>query len=100
MSVGLSPRLRLSYPGTYLMWCPGCYQVHALVIGSRQEFDKHLGFDGDVRRPSFEPRIRVSTDRGLCTFELRAGVLHFDINSHHDLAGKSVELPTFRRNHE
>lgn len=94
MSLQLSARLRCLYPGTYQMWCPGCYEHHVLVIGSRQEFDKRLGFDGDLRAPSFEPRIRVSTDRGLCTFELRGGHLTFDINSHHDLAGKSVPLPT------
>lgn len=95
MTIGLSPRLRLQHPGTYLMFCPGCTAVHELAIGSKQEFDKSLGFDGDVKAPTFEPGIRVHTERGLCSFELRAGRLHFFTNSFHDLAGKTVELPHF-----
>lgn len=95
MSVGLSHRLRLQYPGTYLMWCPGCKEVHALVIDSPQEFAKRLGFDGIVKCPSFDPAVIVSTSRGLCIFELRAGALHFRPNCHHELRGTVVELPTF-----
>jgi hypothetical protein len=95
MTVGLSRRLRLQYPGTYLMYCPGCGEVHELVIGSRQEYDKMLGFDGDWLNPTFDAIVRVFTTRGMCSFELRAGMLTFTISSFHDLAGKTVELPTY-----
>lgn len=95
MSVGLSARLRLQHPGTYLLFCPGCQQVHALEINKPQEFSKRLGFDGDVHRPTFGPAVIVTTDRGLCVFDLRAGWLYFRGNCHHDLAGQRVELPVF-----
>lgn len=95
MTIGIGHRLRLQYPGTYLMFCPGCTQVHEMVIGTRQEHDKRLGFDGDDKLPTFDPAVVVSTDRGVCIFELRAGKLHFRESSYHDLAGKVVELPHF-----
>lgn len=95
MTVGCSRRLRLQYPGTYLMYCPGCCEVHELTLGTVHAFDKTLGFDGDLKNPTFTPIVRVFSPRGLCSFELRGGDLHFTTNSFHDLAGKTVELPTF-----
>ena len=95
MSVGLSYRLRLQHPNTYLMFCPGCREVHALTINEPQEFSKRLGFDGDLRNPSFDPAILVNGPRGLCYFDLRGGWLYFRGNCHHELAGKRVELPAF-----
>lgn len=95
MTIGLSHRLRLAHPSTYLLWCPGCRTVHALEVGQRADYDKHLGFDGDVWRPSFDPGVKFVTEQGLCHFELRAGVLHFFTDSWHDAAGHSVELPSF-----
>lgn len=95
MTIGLSPRLRLQYPGVYLMYCPGCMEVHELAIDSRQSFDKRLGFNGDVNKPTFDPTVRVFTTRGMCSFDLCGGLLTFTISSFHDLAGKTVELPTY-----
>ncbi len=85
------------HPGGFLrssieepvMWCPGCNEVHVLPW-------KRGGwtFNGDTRRPTFTPSFRISDRSGsVCHFVLTDGVLDFQPDSTHGLAGKSVPLP-------
>lgn len=98
MTIGLSYRIRLRALGAYLIYCPGCQEVHELVINSKQAHGKKLGFDGDLHRPSFDPEVRHWVERGLCAYELRAGIMHYAADSFHELAGQDVELPAFPMN--
>lgn len=96
MTIGLTSRLRLAHPGTYLHWCPACMRAHALVVGSIACDDRPLGYDGDWHAPTFTPEVQhVDPNGRVCRYELRGGRLIFSTMCTHDLAGKSFELPFF-----
>jgi Family of unknown function (DUF6527) len=93
--------------GRYFHWCPGCNELHALSDG--------WTFDGNLDRPTFTPSFKQEgfqeiTVNGvwtgewqrdsagkplpfLCHYVLTAGVLHFQNDCSHALAGQAVPLP-------
>lgn len=83
-------RSSIEEPG---IWCPGCNEMHVLPW-KRGGWE----FNGNTEKPTFHPSFRVS-DRGapehVCHFVLTDGVLHFQPDCAHELAGKSVPLPKF-----
>lgn len=72
-------------------FCPGCQEMHVLPW-------KRGGwtFDGNVVAPSFHPsflhRWKAGDVDKACHYILTAGVLHFQIDCTHALAGKSVPM--------
>lgn len=96
MTIGLTSRLRLIHPNSYLHWCPGCMKPHMLEVGMVACYEKRLGYDGDWDKPTFYPEVEHVDQNGkVCRYELRGGRIIFSDLCTHDLAGKSFELPHF-----
>ena len=92
MSTGLSAFLRLERLGVLAHWCPGCRAPHRLNTSSTDHpLGKRWHFNGNYRRPTFEPRVELPG----CSYCLVDGWLHFDLSCSHDLAGQSVQLPAY-----
>lgn len=93
--------------GGYMHWCPGCEETHVLPDSWQ--------FDGNFEVPTFSPSFkhqcmqRVFVDGewtgewkrdaagatipAICHYVLTLGVLNFQPDCTHALAGKSVPLP-------
>lgn len=83
-------------------WCPGCEQLHAVVIDGPHAWR----WDGDVESPTISPSVRCFTtigddgkplpdgaQRTLCHCFVKAGQIEFCGDSPHALAGKTVPIP-------
>lgn len=103
--------------GGFLHWCPGCKEVHAIIVHRDPAFPGPCWtFDGNVDRPTFAPSIRITgkqavkNDRGewtgewicgpdgkaldeCCHYFVRAGQIEFCGDSTHALVGKTVPMP-------
>lgn len=77
---------RAAEEGGYFHWCPACEGLHRLP--------DTWTFDGNLERPSFQPSFHHRRGNGrVCHYVLTAGVLHFQADCTHALAGQSVPLP-------
>lgn len=86
----------------YSHWCPACKMLHQLP--------DRLTFDGNLDSPTFTQSLWHSGVRKLnvngywsgkwartpsvCHYVLTAGMLNFCDDCTHDMAGKSVPIPT------
>lgn len=100
--------------GRYFHWCPACLEMHPLPDS--------WTFDGNLERPTFTPSFKHSghqLERGpdgtwtgewvrdgsgapipsVCHYVLTAGVLHFQADCTHALAGQAVPLPEIPAEH-
>lgn len=91
----LTSRLRFVAPGMFMHWCPACMRAHRLQVGMDATDGHQLGFDGDVKAPTFEPEVEHREGTRVCRYLLRGGRLIYSPQSTHDLAGKDLELPYF-----
>ena len=79
---------------SFLHWCPGCQEIHQLPWP-----DRGWTFDGNADRPTFTPSFKHQWFRKpvatleTCHYVLTAGVLHFQSDCTHILAGQVVPLP-------
>jgi hypothetical protein len=103
----VSAKLRRTERG-YAHWCLGCGEMHVI-------FDS-WSFDGNLESPTFNPSVKITgkktvvDDKGewtgewvrdangnaiddCCHYFLHAGVLKFQTDSLHELAGQNVPLP-------
>lgn len=74
--------------GGHLHWCPACLELHPLP--------KSWTFDGNLERPTFTPSFAHSggsVPGWRCHYMLTKGVLHFQADCSHAMAGQSVPLP-------
>jgi len=71
----------------YWFFCPGCNKPH--MISSTWSYNRN------VDRPTFNPSIRVQDGetKTVCHSFIRDGRIQFLDDSHHSLAGHSVDLP-------
>jgi hypothetical protein len=72
-------------------WCPGCRGGHAFDLrddGGRPNWM----WNGDAASPTVTPSLLYPEGR-RCHLILTAGVLHFQGDCDHDLAGQHVPLP-------
>jgi hypothetical protein len=103
----LSAKLR-SLDGGFSHWCPGCDGAHVIHTTKPNSEGARWHWDGDVVNPTVAPSIRVfsrtdrdgkplpkGTDRTICHYHLRAGVLQFLNDCEHALGGTNVPLPDF-----
>ncbi len=102
----LSARLRNTKGGGIAFFCPGCDDVHVVRITS--ETGSNWGYNGDPEKPTFTPSVLVTAhanpnapedsqwrkDR-ICHSFVTGGRIQFLGDCTHDLAGHTVELPTF-----
>lgn len=77
--------------GAFYHWCPACLLMHGMP---------HHGwtFNGDVDTPTFHPsfRHRFVRDAGaevVCHYIVTAGVIIFQDDCTHHLAGESMPMP-------
>lgn len=73
-------------------WCPGCEEYHGCEtkISNKPSWT----WDGDLQQPSLSPSVHVRP-RGpkKCHSVVRDGRISFLSDSHHALAGQTVDLP-------
>jgi hypothetical protein len=97
MSLAAGGKLRLLRPGVLEHWCPGCGQVHAIDVHATSGNGRVIGWDGDVKAPTFGEPLLHNTEHGTCEYVLRSGVMYFLSNCWHPLAGQSRHLQEFPR---
>ena len=87
-SVQVSSKLRRATTGL-MHWCPACEEMHPLP--------NTWTFDGNLESPTFSPSFKhSSTNAGsnaVCHYVLTAGVLYYQGDCTHVMAGQSVPLP-------
>lgn len=99
MTIGLGPHgtgvLRLARPGVLLHWCDGCCRGHEVNIHDLNRDGKVIGWDGDIKRPSFGETVRHEDAGAICEYVLRAGVMYFASSCTHPLANQQRTLREF-----
>lgn len=80
-----------------LFFCPGCNEVHPYRIarGKGEGPERPVWkFNGSLERPTFTPSLLCNQGRpDVCHLYLTDGQIIFCGDSHHALAGKTVECP-------
>lgn len=93
--------------GAYFHWCPACEEMHPLPDS--------WTFDGNLEQPTFSPSFKQEGVRRVfqdgrwtgewvrdangntvpvvCHYILTAGILHFQADCTHAMAGQTVLLP-------
>lgn len=82
----------------YAFFCPGCRCSHGVWTTSRNTHNAMWQFNGDLNKPSFSPSVRVqhnTEEKGdiMCHSWITDGMIKFESDSTHELAGQTVELP-------
>lgn len=82
--------------GGVVYFCPACDSLH--VIWTAQYGGPEGGplwqWDGDPLRPTFSPSILTSYGPSRhCHCFIRDGQIQYLDDCHHDLAGRTIELP-------
>ena len=78
-----------------LFWCPGCDQVHRVVFWQADGYTGPVWeWDLNLEAPTVSPSILChgSANGGNCHSFLRNGRWQFLDDSHHDLAGQTVDM--------
>lgn len=81
----------------YMHWCPGCKHAHTYPVGSRSA--PNWNFDGNIEAPSFTPSMLIfrpahndgefnHPQESICHYYLTAGVINYQNDCRHELAGK------------
>lgn len=77
----------------YMHWCPGCKHAHTYPVGPVHT--TNWNFDGNIDAPSFSPSMLIfmpaHDDRpqeSICHYYLTAGVINYQPDCRHDLAGR------------
>ncbi len=76
-------------------WCPGCENTHQIAVKQPFKNGAQWTFDGNAQAPTFAPSVNVAANfpKLRCHYFIRAGKIEFCGDCHHDLRGKTVELP-------
>jgi hypothetical protein len=74
------------------LWCPGCDDVHAIVVTGEGSWN----WNADRVAPSIDPSIKVEyvmkAERSVCHSFVRDGAWQFLSDSTHKLAGQIVRM--------
>lgn len=73
---------------TLTFWCPGCKREHPYSIPRWQ-------WNGDMEKPTFTPSLLCNKDdpQTRCHLFVREGRIEYCADCHHELAGKTIDLP-------
>jgi hypothetical protein len=105
--------LRIAEDGRLLFMCPGCKEMHQVMVGDGP--GPRWGFNGDYDRPTFTPSVRVAGHKvirdsdgnwtgewerdsagnpvpSVCHSFVRDGQIQFLGDCTHDLTGKTVRM--------
>lgn len=75
-------------------WCPGCNMTHQVAIERPFSNGAQWTWDGNALAPTFNPSVNVMPGGPRqCHYFVRAGRIEFCGDSHHALAGQTVDLP-------
>ncbi len=78
-------------------WCPGCEEMHMIVVERWSGQGPVWGWDGNIVAPTFSPSIRcyrdLPTGNILCHSFIRNGRIEFLGDCTHSLKGQTVDLP-------
>jgi hypothetical protein len=76
----------------YLFHCPGCGHGHPFEIDAPN--GAGWTWNGSLDRPTFTPSLKVNGGTPTqCHVRVTDGKIQFLADSHHALAGKTVDLP-------
>lgn len=80
----------------YVFHCPGCGYGHPFEVGSNG-----WQWNGSLDKPTFTPSLLVWGTRpeARCHSFVTDGRIQFLADSHHHLAGQTVELPDWHTDH-
>jgi len=82
------------YPKYAVIYCPACECLHRARLTHFLDPKNVWEYNGNPESPSLSPSCRLVTgDKECCHFTLEDGVLIYDKDSTHELAGKNVDLP-------
>lgn len=72
----------------YLFWCPGCDNPHPFEVPAWE-------WNGSMESPTFSPSLLVnqSHPESRCHSFVREGRIEFLSDCHHQMAGKTIEIP-------
>lgn len=84
----ITPKLMRS-EGMHWHYCPGCATLHPLP--DSWTFDDNLVTP--TFNPSFMQRFGHTGNQKQCHYFIRAGMIEYCGDSHHALAGYTVEMP-------
>lgn len=87
----LSAKWAVTDAGVYWHYCPGCKELHPVHVNPPGQVGNGWDWNQDPHTPTLSPSLR-HTPAG-CHYFLRQGQLQFLSDSHHALAGKTVDLP-------
>lgn len=68
----------------HVFWCPACKETHTFDM-------KEWKVSGDLDSPSYSPSLRYPD----CHLVLQNGIIHYCLDSHHELAGQHIPLVEF-----
>jgi hypothetical protein len=86
----------------YSFYCPGCKHEHSFMIA---EDNSQWWFNGNLERPSFTPSLLnvmkiknevtgvYNIEKERCHLIITDGMIHFQTDCQHELAGQIIELP-------
>lgn len=80
--------------------CPGCNCGHGVWTSKPNHLGARWTWNGDMDRPTFDPSVLINvsnapgTPRHVCHSYVRDGQIQFLADSTHELAGKTVPLPS------
>jgi hypothetical protein len=78
----------------YLYHCLGCGYEHAFALKSE---GGHHDWNGDHENPTVSPSLVQNFTPGkMCHSFIRNGMIEYLSDCFHELAGKTVQLPTYQ----
>jgi hypothetical protein len=79
----------------FVFECPGCGYGHAFTVKSDEPGWPVWSWNGDIDKPTFSPSLLVNASRpeSRCHSFVKDGRIQFRWDCHHELKGKTVDLP-------
>lgn len=80
----------------YAFQCPGCGNAHAVTVNNkRNSCGASWMWNGSMDKPTFTPSINCNANDAVnrCHSFIADGRIMFLADSHHALAGQTVEIP-------
>jgi hypothetical protein len=74
--------------------CPGCGHRHTVDVRDRSGKRPSWEFNGDMDKPTLLPSVNYSPNHPetRCHFYVQGGKIRYLGDSHHELAGKTVDM--------
>lgn len=73
----------------FMFRCPGCRCEHSFRLTG---LSPRHSFNGDLLKPTIEPELIFDWGTGRCISNVRDGIISFDLDCSHRLAGQTLAL--------